>query len=662
MLRLIKRVPPRAKPRRTYATQSKLTRSYVEGPSEPPLCHLTLPAYYAQKILPSHADRPALVCRAERPDTLGGRPQASGKAHLAWTFSELDDHVTALARGLLAMGVTKGDRVGVIMGNNSAYAMLQWACARVGAILVTLNPAYRAHELVATLALAGVNHLFLVPRIRSSAYLQLLADAFPALASSSPGHVNIERLPDLKNIVVVDDLGGADGATEMARVKSAVDFREILVWRNVGPEQRELEALERGLKEHEMINLQFTSGTTGAPKAVSLTHHNLLNNGIQIGRCMHLTPEDVLCNVPPLFHCFGLVLGNLAAWSHGSTIVYPSPIFSPRAIVDALVSERPTALHGVPTHFLGVLAEIEKRERETGKKLVFDRLRTGIAAGSSIPIPLMRTLVEKLNLTELTIAYGMTETSPVSFQTVPSDPLEKRVETVGRIHPHVKAKIISTDRTHAVEGAHEGEQDDVVPIGTPGELLVSGYLLQAGYWKDPEQTAQVMRRDAQGTLWMHTGDEATMDEDGYLRIVGRIKDMIIRGGENLFPVQIENVLTAHAGVREAAVVAVPDARYGEVVGAWVLREPGPGPGAALTADDVRQFVARGMNPQNAPAYVWFVGELPEMESVEETRGDEEGGVRKFAGLPKTASGKVMKHVLRRWARELAERGVGRVAA
>ncbi|EKM61742.1 uncharacterized protein PHACADRAFT_169179 [Phanerochaete carnosa HHB-10118-sp] len=680
MLRLSKiskRVPARVLLRRTYASQAKLTRSYVEGPTDPPLCHLTLPAYFAQKILPLHADRPALICRAEEPNTFGGSPQKSNKAYLDWTFREFDDHIAAVARGLLAMGVNKGDRVGVIMGNNSTYAMLQWACARIGAILVTLNPAYRTHELIATLGLVGVKHLFLVPRIRSSAYLQNLADAFPSLASSSPGNVNIERLPDLKNIVVLDDLGGAEGAAEMARAKSAVDFREILVRWHAGPEQRELEALERGLQEHETINLQFTSGTTGAPKAVSLTHHNLLNNGIQIGRCMHLTPSDVLCNVPPLFHCFGLVLGNLAAWTHSARVVYPSPVFNARAVVDALLAERPSALHGVPTHFLGVLAEVAARERGLGAPLV-----TGIAAGSSIPTPLMRTLVEKLNLTELTIAYGMS--GPVSFQTVPSDPLVMRVESVGRVHPHVKAKIIATDRyvalfgtcaflspadarvgrKHVVEGAHEDEHDDVVPIETPGELLVSGYLLQAGYWQNPEQTAQVMRRDTNGTLWMHTGDEGVMDGDGYLRIVGRIEDIIIRGGENLFPVAIENVLTAHAGIREAAVVAVPHARLGEVVGAWVLREPGAPAGAALCAADVRQVIAQGMNPQNAPAYVWFVGELPEevRPRGEEKEKSDVGDVRKFMGLPKTASGKVMKHVLRTWARELAEKGLGKVGA
>ncbi|KAH9849602.1 hypothetical protein C2E23DRAFT_838789 [Lenzites betulinus] len=382
-----------------------------------------------------------------------------------------------------------------------------------------------------------------------------------------------------------------------------------------------------GLGADEVINLQFTSGTTGAPKAVSLTHHNLLNNGLSIGRCMRLTPSDVLCNVPPLFHCFGLVLGNLAAWTHGACIVYPSEIFNPPAIVDALVGARCTALHGVPTHFLGVLAEVARRRAE-GDPVDLRRLRTGIAAGSPIPIDLMRQLIEKMNLTELTVAYGMTETSPVSFQSTTDDPVIKRVETTGKILPHVRAKIVDA----------EGE---VVPVNTPGEVLVAGYLLQKGYWGDPEQTAQVMKADEEGTVWMHTGDEGIMDEEGYLRIVGRIKDIIIRGGENLFPVQIENVLTAHPHIREAAVVSVPDPKYGEVVGAWIVREPQ----TAISKEETRRVVAEGMNPQNSPTWVWFVGE----EGVPEE-------------IPKTASGKVQKHILRDWSKELAQRGVGRVSS
>lgn len=349
---------------------------------------------------------------------------------------------------------------------------------------------------------------------------------------------------------------------------------------------------------------------------------------------MNLTTQDVLCNVPPLFHCFGLVLGNLAAWTHGASIVYASSIFDPVAIVNSFPITKPTALHGVPTHFLGILAEIDKRQKENSREQIDlgGRLRTGIAAGSSIPTEIMKKLIDKMGLNELTIAYGMTETSPVSFQTVPSDPLVKRVETVGKIQPHVKAKIINT-------------QGEVVPVNTPGELLVSGYLLQKGYWNDEKQTQSVMKKDKSGELWMHTGDEAILDEEGYLKIVGRIKDIIIRGGENLFPVQIESVLTSHPAILEGAAISVPDPKYGEVVGVWIVRHPNPpSEFSQLSGEDVKKWVRKYMNPQNAPAWVWFVGE---------------GGLPNE--LPKTASGKIMKHVLRDWSKDLARRGKGKLS-
>lgn len=340
---------------------------------------------------------------------------------------------------------------------------------------------------------------------------------------------------------------------------------------------------------------------------------------------MRLTEDDVLCNVPPLFHCFGLVLGNLAAWSQGACVVYPSEVFNPRAIVDALLAYKCTALHGVPTHFLGVFAEVERRQSE-GEALDFGSLRTGIAAGSPVPIEIMRKLIDTLNLRDLTNAYGMTETSPVSFQSTPDDSIPARVETVGKVRPHIRAKIVD-------------ESGEVVPLNVPGEILVSGYVLQKGYWGEPEQTARSMKQDADGVLWMHTGDEGTLDADGYLRVVGRIKDIIIRGGENLFPVQIENALCAHPDVLEAATVSVPDVHYGEVVGAWIVPRPGTAPSRA----SIREAVWAGMNPQNAPAWVWFAGK---------------DGVP--AELPKTASGKVQKHVLREWSRDMATRGIGRV--
>ncbi|KAK7683548.1 hypothetical protein QCA50_013383 [Cerrena zonata] len=571
-------------------TLTKLTLSSVSGPKEPPLVYSTLSSYFTDHILANHSTRPGLICRTEPPRTHGGPTSRNLGVtnHLAWDFEEFDRHIHALARGLLDLGVKKGDRVGVVMGNNSAYAMLQWACASIGAILVTLNPAYRVNELAATLSLVGVSHLFVVPRIRSSEYIRLLSDAFPSLKGAAPGNIQEEALPDLKHLIVVDNQtsgGLSQFEREIEETKCAVDFREVLVWREGGSEDRRIKEIGETLHKDDIMNLQFTSGTTGSPKAVSLTHHNLLNNALNIGRCMQLTSSDILLN--------------------------------------AVLEEKCTALHGVPTHFLGVLAEVKKRQ-DSGEKLDFSRLRTGIAAGSSTPIELMKQLIEKLNLRDLTNAYGMTETSPVSFQTTPDDPIIARVETVGKIHPHVSAKVVDL-------------LGNVVPVGKPGELLVSGYNLQKGYWKDEDTTRKVMVKDENGTLWMHTGDEAIMDEDGYLSIVGRIKDIIIRGGENLFPVQIENVLTAHPHIREAAAVAVPDSHYGEVVGAWIVPEPD----SQISRQQVRQTVADSMNPQNAPAWVWFVGE----EGVQNE-------------LPKTASGKVMKHVLREWSKQLVGKNFG----
>ncbi|KAJ6590598.1 hypothetical protein DFH09DRAFT_1026692 [Mycena vulgaris] len=612
---------------RTY--RRHISWSAVQGALEPPLASVTLPEYFHAEILQKHSSRPALICRSESARAHGGPPSRNLgiTSHLAWDFEEFDSQINALARGLLGMGVKRGDRVGVLMGNNSAYAMLQWACASIGAILVTINPAYRIHELANVLNLVGVTHFFVVPRIRSSAYIEMLAERFPDLRNSSPGAIQDPSLPQLRNLVIVDNTGQFKQQAETLGLKSWIDWREIMVWDQSSPENKLQKDISKSLDKDDVINLQFTSGTTGAPKAVSLTHSNLLNNGLSVGRCMYLSDTDVLCNVPPLFHCFGLVLGNLAAWTHGACIVYPSDIFDPKAIVDAVVQEKCTALHGVPTHFLGVLAEVERR-RASGEPMDMQRLRTGIAAGSPIPIELMKSLRAKLNLVDLTNAYGMTETSPVSFQTTPADSVIKRVETVGRVQPHVKAKLIDTD-------------GNVVPVGTPGEICVAGYLLQKGYWGDEAQTRQVMRVDPEdGTVWMHTGDEGILDDEGYLRIVSRIKDIIIRGGENLFPIQIEDVILTNPGVEEAAVVAVPDNKYGEVVGAWIVRKAG----SAISREAVRATVAQSMNPQNAPTWVFFVGE--------------DGSA---AELPKTASGKVMKHVLRDWSRDLATRKVGLVA-
>ncbi|KAL0576077.1 hypothetical protein V5O48_005905 [Marasmius crinis-equi] len=599
---------------RHNSTSTRIPRnglSSVQGSLEPPLEDRTFTEFFVQEILGKHGARPALICRSEKPRAHGGPPSGNlgVQTHLAWDFEEFERHIDALARGLVALGVRKGDRVGVVMGNNSSYAMLQWACARVGSILVTVNPAYRIDEL-ASFSPKCVKHLFVVPRIRSSAYLEMFASKLPDLKNSARGDIQDPNLPELRNLVVVDNHDAYWDQLSKLDMKPVIDWREIMLWREDTREKKIVQSIAESLKKDDVMNMQFTSGTTGMPKAVQLTHHNLLNNGISIGRCMRLTNKDIVC--------------NLAAWVHGASIVYPSEFYDPPSIVDAVMAERCTALHGVPTHFLGVLAEVEKRKKE-GEDVDMRSLRTGIAAGTSVPIELMKQLIEQLNLRELTNAYGMTETSPVSFQTTPEDPVIQRVETCGRVQRHVKAKVID------IEG-------NIVPVGKPGELCIAGYLVQKGYWEDEEQTKKVMNKDESGTLWMHTGDEVILDEEGYIRIVGRIKDIIIRGGENLFPIQIENVLHTNPGIRESAAVSVPDKRYGEVVGAWIVRAPG----SKITREDVRKTVSQGMNPQNAPTWVWFVGE----DTPEE--------------LPKTASGKIMKHVLRKWSKELAEKGIGAV--
>ncbi|KAH7329856.1 hypothetical protein B0J17DRAFT_740524 [Rhizoctonia solani] len=590
----------------TYSVQPG-THSIVSGPLDPPLSELTLPDFYRTQILPHHASRPALISRHEN--------------DVRWDFAEFDVQIERIARGLLTAGVKPGDRVATIMGNCSAYAVLQWACARIGAIIVTMNPAYKVHEILDALNTVTASTLILTPTVRKSPLLRDILDALPTLASTTSGReIHDPALPSLRRIFVIDNTGNkALFREELDRRPGVVDIAEIAS-AQYGPEpQAEAEKmLDRSLDQHDVINLQFTSGTTGLPKAVSLSHRNLLNNGLSIGRCMRLSNQDSVCNVPPLFHCFDeYMLGNLAAWVHGAAIVYPSESFSPRDIVQTVSEERCTALHGVPTHFIGILEELDR----IGPSVDMNSLRTGIAAGSPVPIDLMRRLIERLNLHDLTIAYGMS--NPVSFQTTPDDRLQMRVESVGKVQPHVQAKIID-------------EHGAIVPVGVSGELCISGYLLQKGYWDNLEQTSSVMKSDENGTVWMHTGDQGVLDHEGYLKITGRIKDLIIRGGENLSPVQIENCLTSHPDIVEAAAIAVPDKRFGEVVGVWILLRPSA---TSFTRKEAIDWVKSRMNPQNAPSWVWLLGEAGTP-----------------AQLPKTASGKVMKNVLREWGKTMLPAG------
>ncbi|KZP15938.1 acetyl-CoA synthetase-like protein [Athelia psychrophila] len=601
-----------------------LSLSSVEGPSHPPLINSTLGTYFAENVIEKHPHRPALICRGERPGSNGG-PQSRNlglSSHLAWDFAEFDTNITAVTRGLLRMGVKKGDRVGAIIPNLSAFATLQWACARMGAILVSLNPAYRMHEFVGTLQAAGVKHLFMVSSLRTSNYTSLFASTLPALRDSSPGNIQEPSLPDLRNLVVINN--GTDSAgfeRDLCGLKCAVDWRDVLAWQEDAQESKVMAEIARGLNKDDITNLIFTSGTTGPPKAATVTHDIFLNNALSQGGRLKLTHEDVVSNAPPLFHTMGLMIGNFAPWLRGAAVAYPSATFDATAVVNSLVGDKCTAMMGVPTHFHMALEEVVKREA-AGERFDFSRMRTGINGGALVPAHMMKKLGERLNLTELTIIYGMTENC-ISYQTSMDDPIEKQTTTVGTVHPHYKVKLVD-------------ENGETVPIGQTGEVWTAGYALQKGYWNDEERTRAAMQRDSEGTLWMKSGDLGVMDEDGYLIISGRIKDLIIRGGQNLSPGQIDDVLMAHPAILEASAVAVPDEELGEVVGAWVVRREGH----SLTKEEVCKCVSESC-PQGKPAWVWFAGEdgLPD-------------------ALPKTASGKIQKNVLRTWSQELVQQKGG----
>ncbi|HSC05962.1 MAG TPA: AMP-binding protein, partial [Steroidobacteraceae bacterium] len=444
--------------------------------------------------------------------------------------------------------------------------------ARAGLILVNINPAYRTAELEFALRQVGCRMLIFAPAFKTSNYMGMLNQLIPELAASRAGALHVARFPDLRALVRI----GAERAPGCLAFEDLVPMgREI--------EAEALSARARELDPDQLYNIQFTSGTTGLPKGATLTHFNLVNNGYFVGECMRLTPDDRLCIPVPLYHCFGMVLGVLAAMTHGAASVFPGEAFDPLAVLDAVMRERCTALHGVPTMFIAELGHERFKEFDLGS------LRTGIMAGAPCPIAVMRRVLEEMHMPEVTICYGMTETSPVSFQTLTDDPVEKRVSTVGRIHPHVQVKIIDED-------------GKVTPRGVPGELLTRGYSVMRGYWNEPERTREAL--DEGG--WMHTGDLGVLDDEGYCNIVGRVKDMIIRGGENIYPREIEEFLYRHPAVLDVAVVGVPDARYGEAVCACIrIRE-----GATLSVEDVQAFCREQIAHYKVPHYVRFVDSFP----------------------------------------------------
>jgi fatty-acyl-CoA synthase len=537
-------------------TSAPFRLSFVSGTSDQPLLYRTVDGVLKAAV-DDAPDRPALVVPFQ------------GVRH---TFAEFDREVERAARGMLACGLEPGERIGIWAPNCAEWVLTMFAAARAGLILVNINPAFRSAELEFALRVVGCRALVFAPRFKTSDYAAMLQSLIPELARAAPGRLISAAFPELRLLVQL-------GASPMA---GALSFDELLAsGHDLDPAA--LKSIEEQLDPDAVFNIQFTSGTTGTPKGATLTHFNIVNNGFFVGEGMRLTANDRICIPVPLYHCFGMVLGVLAAMTHGAASVLSGDGFEPLAVLAVVASERCTALYGVPTMFIAEL------EHPRFGEFDLSSLRTGIMAGSPCPIAVMRRVIAEMHMPEVTICYGMTETSPVSFQSQPDDPLERRVGTVGRVHPHVQVKIVDT----------EGR---VTPRGTAGELLTRGYSVMRGYWGDPERTREAI--DAGG--WMHSGDLAVIDEQGYCNIVGRVKDMIIRGGENVSPREIEEFLYRHPAVFDVAVVGVPDPKYGEAVCACIrLRE-----GVTVTEEEIREFCRAQIAHYKVPRYVRFVDSFP----------------------------------------------------
>ncbi|MGW3482797.1 AMP-binding protein [Rhodococcus indonesiensis] len=516
--------------------------SYTSGAWNTPLLGDTIGDNFDRTVA-RHGERDALVDRA------AGR---------RWTYTELAAEVDALAFGLLRAGIGKGDRVGIWAPNCAEWVFVQYATAKIGAILVNINPAYRSHELQYVLTQAGIRMLVAAPSFKTSDYAAMIGEVRG-------------NCPDLEQVVLLgspdwDELG-ASGRAALADDRTRLD------------------AAQRDLSADDPINIQYTSGTTGFPKGATLSHHNILNNGFFVGELCHYTEQDKVCIPVPFYHCFGMVMGNLACTSHGATMVIPGPAFDPTQTLAAVAEERCTSLYGVPTMFIAELAD----PGFDGYDL--SSLRTGIMAGSPCPVEVMKQVIERMGMTEVSICYGMTETSPVSLQTRSDDTIDQRVSTVGRVGPHLEVKIVdpATGLT--------------VPRGEPGELCTRGYSVMLGYWNQPDKTAEAV--DA--ARWMHTGDIGVMDAEGYVSVTGRIKDMVIRGGENIYPREIEEFLYTHPDILDAQVVGVPDEKYGEELMVWIRMREGAAP---LDAQSLREYCTGKLAHYKIPRYVHIVDEFP----------------------------------------------------
>jgi fatty-acyl-CoA synthase len=512
-------------------------RSYDAGPTDTPILEETIGANF-ERTAATHPDIEALV------DVAQG---------LRYTYAGLNDEIDLVARGLIGMGIAKGDRVGIWSPNCAQWTIVQYATAKIGAILVNINPAYRTHELAYVLNQSQVRLLVSATAFKTSDYVSMVAEVRP-------------QAPELGDVVFL-------GTGDWDRLRE----------RAVGPEA--LAARAATLSNTDPINIQYTSGTTGFPKGATLSHRNILNNGFFVTEGIKLMPGERLCIPVPFYHCFGMVMGNLGCTTHGVTMVIPAPGFDPAATLDAIETERCTGVYGVPTMFIAM----QNHPSFSGRDL--SSLRTGIMAGSVCPVEVMKRCVNEMHMSEVAICYGMTETSPVSCQTLIDDDLERRTSSIGRVHPHLEVKIV------------DPETGALVERGAPGELCTRGYSVMLGYWDDPEKTAEAV--DTEG--WMHTGDLAVMREDGYCNVVGRIKDMVIRGGENVYPREIEEFLYTHPDVEDAQVIGVPDERYGEEICAWIRLKPGSAP---LDADAVRAYASGKLAHYKIPRYVVVVEEFP----------------------------------------------------
>ncbi|MDW5445134.1 AMP-binding protein [Polaromonas sp. SM01] len=522
--------------------------SLARGATDVPLIEQTLGDFF-DAMVARQPDHEALV---------------SAHQGLRYSYRTLQTEANRLASALLGLGLVPGDRVGIWSHNNAQWLLTQLATAKVGLILVNINPAYRVAELEYALNKVACKVLVTMARFKTSDYLGMLRE----LGST--------RLPQLRTTVWIDESGQGSEEPGMLR------FSELMAQGD--PLDPRVAATAKTLKGTDPINIQFTSGTTGFPKGATLTHRNILNNGFFIGEAMKLTPADRLCIPVPLYHCFGMVLGNLACLTHGATIVYPNDGFDPLTVLQTVQAEKCTGLHGVPTMFIAELDHPRFAEFDLSS------LRTGIMAGSPCPTEVMKRVVDQMHLREITIAYGMTETSPVSCQSGADAPLDKRVSTVGRVQPHLEIKIV------------DPESGAVVALGRSGEFCTRGYSVMHGYWQDEARTREAI--DAEG--WMHTGDLATMDAEGYVNIVGRIKDLVIRGGENIYPREVEEFLYRHPKVQDVQVVGVPDTKYGEELCAWIIAKPGQ----VVSEDEIRTFCKGQIAHYKVPRYIRFVTEFP----------------------------------------------------